>query len=87
MHDRQSQVTPPRRSLLGSIKDNHFSPPPSDSDEADAEEEEVDDDDEEVDDDDDDESGADKEHDTAEDAQLSVDEGLSHNILLFCISI
>ena len=55
------------------------------ADDADVEEEEVDDDDDDNDNDNDDESGGDKEHDTGEDAHMSVDESLLHYIILIFI--
>ena len=82
-HDRESHVTPPRRSLLGSIEDKNI-PTEPDSDEADAEEEEDEDEEEDADDDAYD-SGDDKAHYMVEDAQQSVDEGLLHNILVIFI--
>ena len=60
LHDMQilqSHITPPRRSLLGSMLEDIFSPEPSDFYAADAEEEEVDDNDDDDTDDDDDYSG------------------------------
>ena len=48
-------------------------------------EKEGDDDGEDDDDDDDDDSGGDNAHDTVEDEQQSLDEGLTHNILIIFI--
>ena len=80
LHDKESHVTPPRRSLLGSFEDNNLPPELIDSDEADAEEEDGDDEE-------DDDSGDDNAHDSVEDAQQSVDEGFSHNILISLFAI
>ena len=66
LHDRQSHVAPPRRSLLGSIDDNNIPPELIDSGEADEEEEDDDDNDNDNDDDDDDDSRDDNAFDEVE---------------------
>ncbi len=80
LHDRQSHVTPPCRSFLGSIEDDGVSEPllySSDKDESKAEEEE----DEDV---EDDESGDDNDAgDDTNDAQPSVADGMYPNIIRF----
>ena len=65
---------------MGIIEDNIIPPEHIDSDEANTEEE--DDSDDNDDDDDDDDTGKANANDAVEDAQQSVDEGMSHNIII-----